>query len=164
MFCPKCGVGDQSAESYCRRCGEWLPDMRLRARRRLFRPRTREQKIRKMRLLEILSAGLAFASAAMIFYFPKSQGDMSLLNLAGAFCLIIALYQVANFYFGLTLQPKRGKNQIEDGRQIERKTKDLPYSLNEQSENEFIELPSITESTTELLRPAARAAEREHRQ
>jgi hypothetical protein len=32
------------------------------------------------------------------------------------------------------------------------------------TEKEFIELPSITENTTELLRPAPRAAERERRQ
>ena len=164
MFCPKCGVGDQSAESYCRRCGEWLPDMEAKARPRLFRKRTREQKIRKMRLLELMSAALAFASAAMIFYFPSSQGDMSLLTLAGTFCLVIALYQVVNFYFGLTLQPKRGKNQIEDGRLMEKETNDLPHSPNELSEKEFIELPSITESTTELLRPTPRAAESERRQ
>ena len=107
---------------------------------------------------------VAFASAAMIFYFPSSQGDMSLLTLAGTFCLVIALYQVVNFYFGLTLQPKRGKNQIEDGRLMEKETNDLPHSPNELSEKEFIELPSITESTTELLRPTPRAAESERRQ
>ena len=26
MFCPKCGSGGQRAESYCKRCGEWLPE------------------------------------------------------------------------------------------------------------------------------------------
>ena len=26
MFCSKCGAADQSADSYCKRCGEWLPD------------------------------------------------------------------------------------------------------------------------------------------
>ena len=27
MFCPKCGADAQKAESYCTRCGEWLPDV-----------------------------------------------------------------------------------------------------------------------------------------
>ena len=164
MFCPKCGVGDQSAESYCRRCGEWLPDMEARARPRLFRKRTRTQKIRKMRLLELMNAKLALASAALIFYFPSSQGDLGLLNLAGTFCLGIALYQAVNFYFGLTLEPKRGKNKIEDGQEMEKETSDLPHSLKELSEKEFIELPGITENTTELLRPTPRPAESERRQ
>jgi hypothetical protein len=163
MFCPKCGVGDQSAESYCRRCGKWLPDMEGRTRPRLF-PRTPKQKIRKMRVLEIMSAALALAAAAMIFYFPSSQGDMSLLNLAGTFCVAIALYQAVNFYFGLTLHPKRGKNEVEGGGEIPIDTKELPQPFIEQGEKEFIELPSITENTTDLLRPMPRAAERKQHQ
>ena len=27
MFCPKCGKPDQSAETYCRQCGTFLPDL-----------------------------------------------------------------------------------------------------------------------------------------
>jgi hypothetical protein len=27
LFCPKYGASDQSAEFYCSRCGEWLPDL-----------------------------------------------------------------------------------------------------------------------------------------
>ena len=26
MFCPKCGKGDQAADSYCRSCGDFLVD------------------------------------------------------------------------------------------------------------------------------------------
>jgi uncharacterized membrane protein YvbJ len=47
MFCPKCGADDQGAESYCKRCGEWLPDLDAIRRPGLFRKRTREEKIRK---------------------------------------------------------------------------------------------------------------------
>lgn len=108
-----------------------------------------------MRLLEITSAALAFASAAMIFSFSSSsQDDVSQLHLAGTFCVIIAVYQAVNFYFGLTLQPKRGKNQIEDGRETSKRTNDLPQMLND-GERDFVELPGITENTTELFRPAS---------
>ncbi len=27
MFCPKCGTADQIENSYCRNCGEFLPDL-----------------------------------------------------------------------------------------------------------------------------------------
>ncbi len=27
VFCPKCGIEGQQANAYCKRCGEWLPDM-----------------------------------------------------------------------------------------------------------------------------------------
>ena len=45
MFCPKCGAGGQSAESYCKRCGEWLLDLDAIRGPGLFRKRTREEKI-----------------------------------------------------------------------------------------------------------------------
>ena len=66
MFCPKCGAADQSAESYCKLCGDWLPDVDALTRPGLFRKRTREEKLRKMRVLEMVSAGLSLTSAAII--------------------------------------------------------------------------------------------------
>ena len=65
MFCPKCGADGQSAESYCKRCGEWLPDLDAIRSPRLFRKRTREEKIRKMRVLEAVSAALSLTAAAI---------------------------------------------------------------------------------------------------
>jgi hypothetical protein len=99
-----------------------------------------------------MSAALAFVSATIIFSYKPSHSD-DVLHLAGIFCVAIAVYQLVNFYFGLTLQPKRGKNQIEDGREIAKRTNDLPRSLD--GERDFVELPNITENTTELFRPAS---------
>lgn len=31
MFCPKCGKGEQTPDSYCRSCGEFLPDFSARS-------------------------------------------------------------------------------------------------------------------------------------
>jgi hypothetical protein len=28
MFCPICGADSQRPKAYCRRCGEWLPDIK----------------------------------------------------------------------------------------------------------------------------------------
>ena len=158
MFCPKCGVADQNAESYCRRCGEWLPDMNDATQHRLFRKRTREEKIGKMRILEIVSAALACTSAAIIFS-VLSGGDASLLNLAGICCIVIAVYQVVNFYFGYSLQPKRTQSQVHEGREMERKTKGPLPALDSMDER-FIEVPTVTENTTELLRPGKRDDQR----
>src|SRR5438270_13147191 len=66
MFCSKCGAADQSADSYCKRCGEWLPDTtRLGRRRGRIRARTPEQRHQKMRIIEAMSA-LAARSSAVI--------------------------------------------------------------------------------------------------
>jgi hypothetical protein len=106
-----------------------------------------------------MSAALAFASAAIIFSYKPSHSDDAL-HLAGIFCVAIAVYQLVNFYFGLTLQPKRAKNQVEDGREIAKRTNDLPRSLD--GERDFVELPSVTESTTELFRAASETEQRRH--
>src|SRR5918997_7018442 len=106
MFCPKCGAEAQSAESYCRRCGEWLPDIDALARPSLFRKSTREQKIRKMRILEAISAGLSLTSAAIIISVLAGGGETQLLILAVFCCLIVAAYQVVNFYLGHKLQQR----------------------------------------------------------
>jgi hypothetical protein len=117
-----------------------------------------------MRRLEIVSAALAVASAVMIFSFTASKGETGLLNSAGTFCIIIAIYQLVNFYFGLTLQRKRGKNDLEDNREIPADTAGLRNSTHRLGEKELIELPSITENTTELLaQRKSKPAEHERR-
>lgn len=151
MFCPKCGAGDQRPESYCRRCGEWLPDINAPSQAGLFRKRTRDEKIRKMRILEVVSAALAFTSAAIIFLVLSGRGDTGLLNLAGICCVVIAVYQAVNFYFGYTLQPKRNKEHLQEGREIRRASEDSLPALD--SYANVIEMPSVTENTTELIRP-----------
>ena len=156
MFCPKCGTGDQRPESYCRRCGEWLPDIDAPTQLGLFRKRTREEKIRKMRVLEVVSAALAFTSAAIIFSVLSGGGDTGLLNLAGLCCILIAVYQAVNFYFGYTLQPKRNKEHLQEGREIEQRKEDLPPALDGYGNDRVIEMPTVTENTTELLRPKRR--------
>src|SRR5687768_5089539 len=121
MFCPKCGADAQSAESYCRRCGEWLPDIEALDRPRLFRKSTREQKIRKMRILEAISAGLSLTAAAIIISVLRGGGNTQLLILAVFCCLIVAAYQVVNFYLGHKLQQRvdesrtRGTGELQSG-------------------------------------------------
>lgn len=151
MFCPKCGASDQRPEAYCRRCGGWLPDIDAPTQAGLFRKRTREEKIRKMRILEVVSAALAFTSAAIIFLVLSGRGEPSLLNLAGICCIIIAVYQAVNFYFGYTLRPRRNKELFEEGREIERAKSDFPAAID--SYANIIEMPSVTENTTELIGP-----------
>ena len=106
MFCPKCGADAQKGESYCTRCGEWLPDLNSLTRPGLFRKRTREEKIRKMRVLEVISAGLALTAAAIIFAIINGSADTGLLFLSLICCLVVAVYQIINFYLGSTLQKK----------------------------------------------------------
>jgi hypothetical protein len=108
-----------------------------------------------MRILEVVSAALAFTSAAIIFSVLSGSGDTSLLNLAGICCIVIAVYQAVNFYFGYTLQPKRNKEHVQEDRKIGRGKEDLPPALGGSSDERIIEMPTVTENTTELLQGEA---------
>ena len=156
LFCSKCGAADQSAESYCKRCGDWVPDVDALTRRGLFRKRTREEKLRKMRVLEMVSAGLSLTSAAIIAAVLVGN-DRQFLFLAFLCCLFVALYQGVNFYLGRNLQQK-----INESRVKERGT--LPESrvgaLNSGEATEFVNNVSVVENTTKRLEPIPRKPNR----
>lgn len=147
MFCPKCGADAQNADAYCTRCGEWLPDLNSLTRPGLFRKRTREEKIRKMRVLEAISAGLALTAAAMIFAVLRGSADTQLLFLSLLCCVIVAVYQLVNFYLGSTLQKKIEQSRL--------KLETLPHKTAEQlgsgESTTFVNPQSVVENTTKHL-------------
>ncbi len=156
MFCPKCGADSQNAESYCTRCGEWLPDLNSLTRPGLFRKRTREEKIRKMRILEAISAGLALTAAAVIFAVLGGSADIQLLFLSLLCCLVIAVYQIVNFYLGSTLQKKIEQSRLEPDM--------LPHKEVEQLDSgqatTFVKPQSVVENTTKHLDTVPRKVKR----
>ena len=156
MFCPKCGADAQNAESYCTRCGEWLPDLNSLARPGLFRKRTREEKIRKMRVLEAISAGLSLTAAALIFAVISGTADTQLLFLSLLCCLIVAVYQIVNFYLGSTLQKKIEQSRLQP--------EPLPHKNGEQlssgESTTFVNPHSVVENTTKHLDAVPRNVKR----
>ena len=156
MFCPKCGADAQNAESYCTRCGEWLPDLSSHTRPGLFRKRTREEKIRKMRILEAISAGLALAAAAMIFSFLRGGGEPQLLFLSLLCCLIIAAYQMINFYLGSTLQKKITQSRMKEEALPNRRVGELDSG----ESTTFVTPHSVVENTTKHLDAVPRKVKR----
>jgi membrane protein implicated in regulation of membrane protease activity len=160
MFCPKCGADAQSAESYCKRCGEWLPDIEALVRPRLFRKRTREDKITKMRVLEAVSAGLSLISAAIIISILAGAGDTQLLFLATFCCLLVAAYQVVNFYLGYKLQQRVDQSRADVTAEIEGAEKEVRV-LSSAAATPFVAGHSVIENTTELLEPIPREGKRD---
>ena len=55
MFCPNCGTSDQIENSYCRSCGEFLPDL-TKSKIVSFGGETPEEQIRTNLILNLLSA------------------------------------------------------------------------------------------------------------
>jgi hypothetical protein len=161
MFCPKCGAAAQSAESYCRRCGEWLPDVDALVRPGLFRRRTREERIRKMRVLEVVSAGLSLTAAAIIISVLAGRGDTQLLFLAAFCCVLVAAYQAVNFYLGHKLQQRADHSRAGSVDEIEAGAGKGARALSPADMTTFAGGSSIVENTTELLEPIPREGRRD---
>ena len=157
MFCPKCGAADQSAESYCKRCGDWLPDVEALTRPGLFRKRTREEKIRKMRVLEVVSGGLSLTAAAIIFTVLYGNGDVQLLFMAFLCCLFVAVYQVVNFYLGKNLHQKINQSRVKEMEAAENRV----GALNSGEATAFVNRSTVVENTTERLEAIPRNAKRQ---
>jgi hypothetical protein len=149
MFCPKCGSGEQSPEAYCRNCGVWLTDPDTSARGgSIFRKTTREEKIRKIRTLELISIGLSLASAAIIFSFLFGSLDRGLLFLAMACGIVVAVYQAITMYLG----HKVTKTLPRPLPQSEKLSDNAPALVMPPSPTRQLNVPaSVTDRTTDLL-------------
>lgn len=162
MFCSKCGAADQSADSYCKRCGEWLPDTeRLGRRRGRIRARTPEQRHQKMRIVEAMSALAALSSAVIILAVLAGKVDRPALVLAADLCFVTVIFQAINFLIGHSLQKRlrQGRDESERSGIIEAGTSQA--QLNRADTGNLVRAASsVTEGTTELLEPVPRVAER----
>jgi hypothetical protein len=163
MFCPKCGAIEQRAESYCTRCGQWLPDMDSLNRPRLLRNLTPDQRIRKMRVLEVVSAAFSIMSAIIILSVRAAgTGYTEPLTLAAICCFLVAAYQVINFYLGYKLHNRTERGRTDDMKAIAGDAQTTAPQLNAADTNLFMRGgASATENTTELLDPLPRKAQRD---
>ena len=150
IFCPKCGSSEQVGDSYCRHCGEWLPDMSSDQRGR-FRSSTREQSIRRMRTLQLFSIVLSLASTAVTILFLRGYTGSGILGLPALFGFLVAIYQIASLFIGFkVLTPKTDHGSSTETQQISPKPVNSLYSGDQ---TEFIKPDSVVEGTTELLEP-----------
>ena len=73
MYCPKCGMAEQTAESYCRQCGTYLPDL-TKPLVAITRP---EEHVKANLILGAMTVVTSFALAILLYLFvlglPGSQ-------------------------------------------------------------------------------------------
>jgi hypothetical protein len=145
MQCPHCGAAEQSADAYCRRCGEWVN-------RRGERGDGPEGRMNAMITFNIISAVFALVSVISLFatYLGKPEAQWSI-YVAGAMCIVIAVHQSISFAFALEL-----KLRLTRGRRGERRkglaVPDVPVrALPRVNTAEIVDMPSVTEGTTDLL-------------
>lgn len=151
MFCPNCGAESPGAEVYCKRCGEWLPD--LKSKRAKWGGETPEQHVTVMLFLNGFSA-LAALFSAILLYATQLGGSMPWsVALTAALCVSISAWQISAFLIGLKLRRrhKRGRGQIESPTVLDESTRQP--ALGAMDTSQFVGARSITENTTELLTP-----------
>ncbi len=152
MFCPKCGKADQITETYCRQCGEFLPDFDKKAKKTL----TPEDHIKANTVLNLMSAIVSVSLAIWLYsqYLGKDDTPIIIYVTAG-FLIAICGWQVQTFWRTLLLKKHFQKRQIETamempnqtGRIDSAKTREL---LNEADFTNNVPATVIENTTTKL--------------
>lgn len=123
MFCPNCGNASQQASSYCRQCGEFLPDYSKKRNQLAFGGETPQQQIRTNLVLNLLSSIVSIASAIVLFTVPKTVGAAQIIYLIAALLLAVGGWQLSTFFVGLKLRKhfnqRKGASNVEETPPVE---------------------------------------------
>lgn len=147
MYCPKCGNPDQQPESYCRKCGLFLPDL-VKKKKEV----SAEAHLKANAFLSLATAfvSLSFAIALYAVFLGREDTPL-LIYLVAGFLIAITAWQVQVFIRTRMLrkqvarmQPKRDDPHIEIGGA--EKAAGLPEAA-----MDHIVPPSVTERTTRHL-------------
>src|SRR5262249_7835103 len=138
----------QQTKAYCKRCGEWLPDLMAQS-RTAFGGETPQQNIFTSLFLSGLSALAALFSAIALYATYLGAGDAKWsVYFASAFCLCIAGWQASSFFVTLKLRQRmaRARDQSESTWDLDQRQ--TSPALNPADASDFVPAPSITENTT----------------
>ncbi len=94
MFCPNCGAPDQTTESFCRKCGAYLPDFeKLKKKETPF-----EEHIKVNTFFTVATAAVSATLAVLLYFTFISQGDAPVI-IYPVFGFLIAItgWQVQTF-------------------------------------------------------------------
>lgn len=166
MFCPTCGAGEQRADAYCTRCGQWLTDAN--AAQGHWHPvfrraRTPEQRMRLMLVFNAMDAALALAAAILLFSTQAGRGEaLAHVFIAAAFCIVIAAHQIVSLIINLKIQQrlKRARDEKAAEALASGAHAGGAPALNAGDAGLFAGVQgSVTENTTELLEAVPRQTE-----
>lgn len=136
-------------------------DMDSLAKPGLFRKKTRDQKLQKMRSLEAVSAGLSLTAAAIIIGILSTGRNAEMLPLAALCCILVAVYQAVNFYLGYKLQHRIDRSRAGNVDEIKAWSEKSTQRLTSPDAAHFVDGSSVVENTTELLDPIPRRTKQE---
>lgn len=150
LFCPVCGIEGQHANSYCKRCGEWLPNFKRRS-RGTFGGETPQQNVFINIFMGTLSAAVALFSAIALYatYLGTNEAKWSV-YVAAAFCLCIAGWQASSLIASVKLARRLRKGR-ETVAPTQMKPEKEPAALHPADMSSFVNVSSVAEGTTDLL-------------
>ena len=158
MFCPNCGKADQALNTYCRQCGEFLPDHTDKKRNFAMGGNTPEEQIRANLILNFLSGTVSLILAILLYAaFWNKPETSAIIYMVAAFLLAMCGWQFSTFRVGLKLKKtfdrRKSGSEIENATQVDKsvfqsaQTKDLLPEANFTN----IVPATVTENTTKHL-------------
>ena len=113
MYCPKCGKADQSPETYCRQCGNFLPDFDKPAKKET----TPEEHIKANAVLSLITVIASVILSTLLFLTFKNYPDTHpVIYVTAGFLIAIAAWQIQTFWRTMLLRKhfKKPKKQPEN--------------------------------------------------
>lgn len=154
MFCPNCGTADQQPDTYCRNCGNFLPDFSGNKKKKA----TPEDQFRVSLLFNIMSAIAALSMAIMLYVFHLGKPDTHpSVYMAAALLVAISSWQIASFFnnrqlknrFVRKTENEAAETDAENVKEFQSAKEN--YQLQEADLSDMIP-PSIVENTTKKLK------------
>jgi hypothetical protein len=161
MFCPDCGSADQEKNTYCRSCGEFLPDMK--GKNRHGTPMTPLDQIKMSLTFNLMSAVAAFgAGIFLLISHLNREGTHYSVFIALSVLFVIGSWQIASFFNNYKLKSRFKKNagnsETDDKKATEKSfTVNKTKELLPQADYEDFVPASVTESTTKNLKVSVKS-------
>ncbi len=100
MYCPNCGKADQAPDTYCRRCGSFLPDFE-----KAKKKTTPEEHIKANAALSLLTVIASLTLSVLLFLIFKNYPDPHpIIYVTAGFLITIAAWQIQTFWRTMLLR------------------------------------------------------------
>ena len=148
MFCPNCGNADQTPETYCRKCGTFLPDIT----RLVKRESPPEENIKVNTVLSLMTVMVSFTLAILLYAllgFRDSTHPM--IYVTAGLLIAMGAWHIQTFIRTRSLKKqwkRRGANIESDPAAV---NQPITGKLLDQPDFENIVPASVTDHTTKHL-------------